>query len=166
MTKTFTSFAGFASHLGHLIAAEITAEHVALETASKHVQAKAKDKFGVYQPGAGDFAAWRQLAESTQAERERLGYPPNEPLLREGDLRDSIERTVHGSSAEVGSNDDVMVYQELGTKTILPRSVLGSTGFEQGPTVMRIIGEHVVLALGGRSTGGPALITGSHTPER
>ena len=42
------------------------------------------------------------LAESTQAERVVQGYPANEPLLRTGELRDSIEhKLVSGDEAQV-----------------------------------------------------------------
>jgi hypothetical protein len=70
---------------------------------------------------------WPQLAESTQRERERLGFAANEPLLRTGDLRESIEYTVlpREAAVEIGSNDKIAVYQELGTSRIPPRSFLG-----------------------------------------
>jgi hypothetical protein len=46
----------------------------------------------------------------------------NTPLLETGELRDSIEWTAHGLEGSVGSNSDKAVWQELGTKTIPPRS--------------------------------------------
>lgn len=92
----------------------------ALEGACKIVEEEAKDVIGTYRYN------WPQLAESTQADREHKGYPPNEPLLREGTLRDSIEHTVIPieSAGYVGSNNKIAVYQELGTNSIPPRSFL------------------------------------------
>lgn len=76
---------------------------------SEFIKEKAQEKFGHYQTG------WDQLADATQKERERKGYLPNEPLLRDGTLRDSIETTVEGKQAFVGSKNEVMVWQEKGT---------------------------------------------------
>jgi hypothetical protein len=92
-----------------------------LEKAAKMVEDEAKDAIGTYRYG------WPQLAESTQEDRVRQGYSANEPLLRAGDLRDSIEHVVvhHESAAYVGSNNPIAVYQELGTVDIPPRSFLG-----------------------------------------
>ena len=69
-----------------------------------------------------------ELAESTQEERVRKGYSADEPLLRTGELRDSISWE-HRSpiSTVVGSTSEIAVYQELGTVRIPPRPFLGST---------------------------------------
>jgi len=87
------------------------------------VKDRARQSIGTYR------YKWPQLAEATQAERAREGFPPNKPLLRTGDLRDSISAFVqmygpeHGR-AVVGSTSDIAVYQELGTRSIPPRSFL------------------------------------------
>ena len=42
-----------------------------------------------------------------------------------------------------------MVYQELGTKNMPPRSVYGATGVENVEAVVNIVGQSVVMALVG-----------------
>lgn len=122
----------------------------ALEEAAKVVEKEAKAVIGDYQPEAGPFAAWAQLADSTLAEKEKLGYsPPDNPLLREGNLRDSIGHVVDGHEAAVGSNEDVAVYQELGTKSIPPRSFLGAAAVHKEAEVVEIIGAGFVSGLVG-----------------
>lgn len=112
----------------HLIKGEIAvrvAAHNALDRVAAAIEQTAKDEFGIYQPAVGSFRAWSQLADATKAERVRLGFTENDPLLRTGELRDSIGHEVEGMEAAIGSTSDVMVYQELGTSRIPPRPVLG-----------------------------------------
>lgn len=150
MAKEFGSLAAFAEHIGTMIAAEVAAEHVALERSAKLIQKAAKAKIGEYQESAPPFVAWAPLAESTQAERARLGYPEDEPLLRDGTLRDSIQYRVGVGEAQIGSDLDIAVYQELGTDKIPPRSFLGGAAVENGDKVAKIVGETVALALVGK----------------
>jgi phage gpG-like protein len=118
------------------------AKHHALETTAKHIEKKAKEVIGTYDYG------WPQLAESTQEDRVHKGFSANDPLLRTGQLRDSIGHTVDGSTrATVGSNEDVAVYQELGTATIPPRSFLLSTAMHEHDKILHIIGETVVKSM-------------------
>lgn len=116
------------------------------ETIATAAQERAQAKIGHYQQGIEAFPAWAPLADSTLAEKRRLGFaPPDNPLLRTGELRESIEKRVDrlAGQAQVGSNSDVMVYQELGTKTIPPRPVLGPTGAEVMQTIEKLIGPHI-----------------------
>lgn len=124
--------------------------HLAMERAAVLVERAAKAEIGHYQDGAGQFAGWRDLAPSTLVEKEQLGYsPPDNPLLREGDLRDSIEHTVHDwDYAVVGSNSDVALWQELGTHGphpgadgyhVPPRSFLGIAGVRNAEKVAEIL---------------------------
>ena len=113
------------------------AKLLALDAIGAMVEAEAKKAIGTY-----DFD-WPQLTESTQHDREREGYAPNEPLLRTGELRDAIEHQVdaHEMSVEVGvpagmphsgSEADVgeiATFQEFGTATIPPRPFLGPALF-------------------------------------
>jgi phage gpG-like protein len=126
------------------------ATHKALERAATVVEKEAQASIGTYQPAAGPFAAWAQLADSTHADKEKLGYsPPDNPLLREGDLRDSIGHVVSGHEAAVGSNSDVAVYQELGTRHMPPRSFLAGSAVRKEGDVVEILGEGAVAALVG-----------------
>ncbi len=64
----------------------------------------------------------RDLMPSTQAERSRLGYPPNDPLLRTGEFRDTIEGDSLGPVATVGTNDPRGAWFENGTVHMRPFS--------------------------------------------
>ena len=123
--------------------------HKALERAAKVVEAEAKREIGHYQSAAGPFAAWAELADSTKADRVAQGFTENDPLLRTGDLRDSITHAVGHHEAVIGSNSDVAVYQELGTRRIPPRSFLGGAMVRKSDTVAAILGAGVVKGLVG-----------------
>src|SRR5205814_4154762 len=92
------------------------------------IEATAKAELGTYQGAVGPFDAWAPLAEATQQDRVAKGFTPDDPLLRSGELRDSISHQVEGLTAVAGSTSDVMVYQELGTPEIPPRAVMGPAG--------------------------------------
>lgn len=66
----------------------------------------------------GNSPPLEALAESTQDEREKLGYARNEPLKRTGELQNSYEGVAVGNIAAAGSNDPVAGYQEFGTARI------------------------------------------------
>jgi HK97 gp10 family phage protein len=97
------------------------ARKIVLKVGAAMIQKEAKDVIGTYTFG------WEQLAPDTQAERARLGFPPNQPLLRTGSLRDSIEITIvkPGEEAWIGTNHPVAAFQEFGTSTIPPRPFMG-----------------------------------------
>jgi phage gpG-like protein len=131
--------------------------HKALERAAKVVEKEAKAEIGHYQKEAEAFPEWAPLAETTlegfrgHPGKIDLGYsPPDNPLLRTGDLRDSIGHTVQGHEAVVGSNSDIAVYQELGTsRGIPPRSFLGGAAVRKVEEVVEILGEGVVSGIVG-----------------
>jgi hypothetical protein len=113
-------------------------------------EAEAKAAIGTYTFG------WKQLAASTQTERAKLGYPPNDPLLREGNLQASIEHETtiepFGASGVVGSQDIVATYQEMGTSRGIPaRSFLGESLLRSMPLIEVIFGNFTVnlLTFGG-----------------
>jgi len=91
----------------------------------KEIEEAAKEEIGVYQPAYGPFEAWAQLAESTKADRVRQGYTEDDPLLRSGELRDSIESEVIGLAAIVGTKSQIGFWQEVGTENIPPRPFIG-----------------------------------------
>lgn len=141
---TLDSFAEMLMAIGSM---EI-AEHAALQAAGEIVQKEAKDEIGSYQGAAGPFAAWSPLAASTIDDRVHQGFSPDDPLLRTGDMRDSIGVVVDGHEAYVGSNDDKAVWQELGTsKGIPPRSFLGGAAVRKSKEVSEVIGREMVAAL-------------------
>lgn len=61
---------------------------------------------------------WPPLADSTVEDKRALGYTghisPTDPLLRTGEMRDSIEGQVDGLVGVIGSNDKKALWQECG----------------------------------------------------
>jgi hypothetical protein len=106
----------------------------------------AKESVGTYAFG------WPQLAESTQDERVAKGYSANDPLLREGDLRDSIEHqveaTFEGAEGTLGSSSMVALYQELGTsRNLPPRPFLSEALMRSAPLLETEFGEFLIRTL-------------------
>lgn len=143
------SLLGFVEQVAAISAEVAMAEHECLERGARIVEKEAKDAVGEYQARSGPFAAWAPLADATKEDRERQGFPADEPELRTGELRDSIEHVVIGREAHIGSNSDVMVWQELGTSKMPARSILGGAAFRKEHEVVREIGETVVASLTG-----------------
>lgn len=124
--REFSGFGKFATHLLLLEAegGEVT-NHITQKSAEL-VQRNAKARLGDYQDATGPFNAWAELADSTKEDRVSKGYAENEPLVREGDLRDSIEVERHHHEAVIGSRSEIAMWQELGTdRGIPPRPFLG-----------------------------------------
>lgn len=94
------------------------------------VQERAKEKVGEYQPASHGFDAWAPLAQATMDQRVSKGFPANNPLLRSGELRDSITMRSEGNGAIIGSTLDIALYQENGTENIPPRPFLGPAAGE------------------------------------
>jgi hypothetical protein len=143
--------AGFAKFVAEEMTGNVKkAREMALEAGAQMIEDEAKHVIGTYE------FDWPQLAPATQADREAKGYPANEPLLRTGELRDSIEHMIiiPGELAEIGSNSDIAVYQELGTSTIPPRPFLLSSAFYKEKEVRRLIRDVVGAAVAGRSING------------
>ena len=149
------SLTGFATHLAALTAKIVVAEYEALEHAARIVEHEAKDAIGTYQSESGPFVAWAELADSTKADRVAKGFAEDEPELRTGDLRDSIHHTVRmavlgEAEAHIGSDSDIMVYQELGTAKMPPRSILGGAAARKEAKVVEVLGGEVVAVLMGQ----------------
>jgi len=124
------------------IAAELELGFHAIVT---EIEETAKEEIGVYQPAVGPFEAWAPLAASTKAERVRLGYTEDEPLLRSGQLRDSIESEVTGLAAIVGTKSEIGLWQEVGTDRIPPRPFIGSAYGRKIDPLMDAIGQAISL---------------------
>ena len=75
------SILSFVAQMGVMHAEMRHLEHEALERACEIIQHEARAAVGTYRLG------WPQLAQSTQDDRVRKGFPANEPLLRTGELR-------------------------------------------------------------------------------
>ncbi len=143
------SLSGFIAHLAGFQLRVAEAEHKALEHAAKLVADEARREVGTYQDAAGPFAAWPELADATKADRLRHGFSENDPLLRTGEMRDSIGHAIGDKEAAIGSNNEKAVWQELGAAKIPPRSFLGGAAVRKAEDVARILGAAPVIALVG-----------------
>src|SRR5690348_10894252 len=90
MKNFFESPALFAEHLVKVAFKQELALHEGLKAALRLIRNRARQKMGHYQDQSGPFQDWAELAEATKEERLRLGYTENDPLLRSGELRNSI----------------------------------------------------------------------------
>lgn len=138
----------------------------AIAKTAVQVQATAQRKFGIYQPAEGPFNAWQQLAASTVAAKARAGAEGDDPLIGHyagasqnsqwpTPLRRSIEIAEHNPLlAEVGTNDPIGLYQELGTATIPPRPFMRPAGYEVAPEFKTEVAA-VVVAVFFETGGGP-----------
>lgn len=141
------SLASFTAHLAEMAVETVVSLNVGLHAAAAVIEKDAKDKIGHYQGEAGPFPEWKPLADSTEDEKARLGYPSDAPLLREGDLRDSIKHEVEGLEAVIGSQSPIAGYQEFGTDHIPPRPFIGPAAFENKEKIQGILGAATVIGL-------------------
>lgn len=151
--REFDSLGAFARHLRRVAALgeEVTVD-LTLEAANI-VQKAAKARMGEYQDGVAGWPAWANLAQATVEDRLRKGFTPDDPLVRSGELRDSIAVSHVGTEAVVGSPEMVLYWQETGTQPgtwgknatsgIPPRPVLGPAGYLS----KQKIGESTALAI-------------------
>lgn len=153
----FDSMGKFARHLATLEVGVALELRRGLETVAKSVQKTAKDEIGYYQPAIGPFPAWAPLAQTTVEDRVSQGYSADEPLLRTGELRDSIDRDVTALEAVIGSDSDIAVYQELGTDKIPPRPFLGPAVIHNEPLIKNVLGRAFVRGLLGSGGTPPSL---------
>lgn len=153
--KSLTSFSLFtAAALPVLTLAEMRR---GLERCAVLVENTAKKEIGTYQDAIGPFPAWLPLADSTQQERERLGYTPDDPLLRSGDMRDTIEHETDQFRAVIGSKDDKAGYQEFGTDRVPPRPFMGPAVVHSQKQILQIIGLAVARGISGGQIAAPSL---------
>ncbi|MBE8915089.1 hypothetical protein G9451_04110 [Enterobacter kobei] len=121
----------------------------ALAQVADRIKKTAQDEIGFYQPAVGPFAAWDDLADSTEQEKSRLGYPLNAPLERTGQMRDSIKSESEGLEAIVGSEEEKLAFHEFGTVKMPPRPVLGPAVIHNEAAIKGIIGRAAVNAICG-----------------
>jgi len=101
----------------------------------------ARDMIGVKQ----DW--WLTLADSTKQDKALLakaGYnftpPEYNPLLREGELKESFEWGANGLQAYLTSSDPVMFFHEYGTAAMPPRPVIGPAMLEAAAVAQTALG--------------------------
>lgn len=155
--KEFSSFAAFAAHLERLalIGPEVT-HHIA-DKSAEEIQKTAQGMIGDYQPAIGPYVEWEELADSTKAERARLGFSDNDPGYRSGEMQKSIKRSAEGGEAVVGSNDQHLVWFDLGTPKQPPRPVLGPAALHSRERVRTFTAATVFAWLAGRGWRHPRL---------
>ncbi|MCB8881709.1 hypothetical protein ACELLULO517_15785 [Acidisoma cellulosilytica] len=130
----------------------------ALDKGASIIQKEAKSSLGHYQDG------WPELAESTKDERERQGFPADEPLERDGILKKNIKRQVdvESMSASVGVPSKMVEHSyamkavdiatiakahEHGTDRIPPRPFLGPAAHRKGDAVAKVVGQATKYAI-------------------
>jgi hypothetical protein len=92
----FQNFGELGSHLWRVSHSVDNAIAVESESLGLQVRNEVRGRFGTYQDG------WPALAESTQHERQRQGFSPNDPLLRSGELQGAVEHQVTRTGLFVG----------------------------------------------------------------
>jgi hypothetical protein len=158
--KEYKSFGAFARAMERA-AAELEAAYAAsMEAGALIVAATAKAEFGHYQrEDMGELTPWAELKDATKQQHlqaivdgeaaDDAGY--NTPLLVKGDLRESIEHEAGSKEFVVGSEADVMVWQELGTpEGIPPRPVLSTALYRDTEVVLNLVGQAVEDTLTGK----------------
>jgi phage gpG-like protein len=146
MEKLFTLL-GFAAELRAIERDLVATGPQIVEKACQIVQARAKKTIGTNQE------MWAPLAASTIADKAAHGFPTPKPLLRTGELRDSIEYTVNGLEGCVGSDSDKAVWHELGTSRIPPRSFLVSAAIASEDKIHRMAAAATMSVLAGHGHG-------------
>lgn len=114
-----------------------------VKKACQIVQARAKRTIGTNQE------EWAPLAASTITDKARHGFKTPAPLLRTGEMRDSIEYMVHGNEGCVGSNNPEAKWHELGTARMPPRPFLRPAAIVSEDRIRRMATAAVVAALSG-----------------
>jgi hypothetical protein len=94
--RHFADPAAFAAHLRAVAKAVPKAFAAEAKLLGSDLVKEARAMYGTYQPG------WQELAPRTQAQRVKLGYSPNDPLLRSGALRDAVTFKVKPGHLFVG----------------------------------------------------------------
>lgn len=147
--RSFDDFAAAIAFFETLPAAVVEATHAGVHAGAEILRDEIKREMGTYQPEAGPFEAWQELADSTKRERVAAGFTENDPLRRSGELAASVGVRSEGGRASIGSDDPVAVYQERGTIHIPARAAIGGSAFRKEHEVVDLIAARVVWAMRG-----------------
>jgi hypothetical protein len=153
------SFGDYARHLERSLVIVKPELEVGLARVGEHTKVMAANYVG------HELPEWAPLSEATvegfrhpygfwiEGKRE-LGFTGHEsatdPLLRTGEMRESLDVSVEGLTQVVGSPDKVMLYQELGTHNALtgdipPRPTISLAALRSLPYAGDVFG---MLAMG------------------
>jgi len=146
----FSSLGAFIQHVEGLSALVEAGQHEGLARAAAVIEKAAKARIGHYQPEVGPYPAWAPLAAATEAQKARMGFPSDAPLLASGAMRDNISTEMSGNEAVIGSPDDRAVYHEFGTSKMPPRPVFGPVAFNCAEEVGQLVGGAVIASLVGK----------------
>ncbi len=138
------TFSQFSQYTQKLESTYIPTQLIALNLIGDYLVDESKGCIGYLQPAKGDFPAWQELADSTIKDKQAKGYDFNadhNPLLRTGELEDSISKSVIPNLLSVGSTSEVMVYMEEGTTKMPARPVLGPTMFAERHKIELALGQ-------------------------
>jgi hypothetical protein len=160
--------------IGHLAGLHLAVEHELahdLTKGLKLIQAASQATIGEYQQGNDQFGDWPELAERTQEERAALGFAPDDPLLRNGELYrhiliagpvaipGGVEGAVGVPSESVGDGSpenrirdigEVAIDMEMGVPGHTPaRSFLGLPAARVGPKLAEATGFNFAMRLAG-----------------
>lgn len=98
--------------LADLLEAQVAALPEAIEAGAiaggEIIRDDARNRIGSYQGAVEDLPAWEPLSEATKADRVAKGFTEDDPLLRSGKLRDSIEVRPVPEGAAIGVFDPEM----------------------------------------------------------
>lgn len=147
MTRHIEGFGGMALALVEAEVGMLEALHHGLVKVVEKIEATAVAEIGVYQDAAGPFPEWPLLADVTEDEKARMGYPADAPLLAAGDLRDSFGHEVEGLTGIVGSTDPVLIFHEMGTSRMPARPVLGPAAFRNKESIEKLLGAAALVGL-------------------
>lgn len=166
MTMEFQSFSAFAAHLQFVAEGEERAVEEGLKKAIRIPLEEARNEIGHYQSAAGPLGAWPSLAQSTKDDRARHGYPEDEPLLRDGTLRDAVESNVADGEAAIGvasrmvgdgkRSVDIGIVaevQEMGDRHVPARSFLGGAMVRTADEAVHEAVAPFLKLLGGEAAG-------------
>lgn len=146
--KTYRSFGALARALERAAAELPLTYAAAMRAGGESVKNDAQERIGHYQAG------WDLLQPATVAQKIRMEIAPggdggDNPLLRTGDMRDSIAAESTDAGFVVGSAADVLAYQEIGTSRIPPRPVLAPALKHMAPFITTVLGRAVEKTLAG-----------------
>lgn len=114
--KDIASFARFIED--RVLPAVPRAVHRGVEDGAIRIRKATQAQLGQYLDGPESGLPTAPLADSTINERVRLGFTPDDPGLRTGDMRDSYGERVSGAgtkvTAYIGSDDIKAVVFEVG----------------------------------------------------
>ncbi|KAG0167309.1 hypothetical protein DFQ30_006189 [Apophysomyces sp. BC1015] len=147
--KEFGSLEALAHHLMSETVSGLSQVKRGLELSAELIEETAKSEIGEYQEAVAMFPAWAPLAALTEADKASKGYPPNSPLLRTGEMQDSIRYDAGEWEATVGATDPNMVFHEFGTQTIPPRPVIGPALYRNLEQIQKLIGNAAAAGLVG-----------------